>query len=155
MVRLAEKPPDRLAAWLSQMWVSYRNSLIEAGFTSDEADANVQRNTTALFVDGAPNSDQRIFDVFEGDVVVGTLWLAPRRDGGSPDEWYIYDVAIEEEFRGRGLGRATMLAAESYVATNGGRRLALNVFGYNTVARALYDSLDYEVVAIAMRKEFG
>jgi len=64
-------------------------------------------------------------------------------------------VAIEEEFRGRGLGRATMLAAESYVATNGGRRLALNVFGYNTVARALYDSLDYEVVAIAMRKEFG
>jgi ribosomal protein S18 acetylase RimI-like enzyme len=45
-----------------------------------------------------------------------------------------------------------MRAAEDYVKSQGGTRLALNVFGPNTVARRLYESLGYKTMAIGMRK---
>jgi hypothetical protein len=40
-----------------------------------------------------------------------------------------------------------------YVKSQGGTRLALNVFGPNAVARGLYESLDYKTMTIGMRKD--
>ena len=48
-----------------------------------------------------------------------------------------------------------MLLAEDQVKTMGGRELGLNVFGFNTVARGLYESLGYETVAIRMSKRLA
>jgi hypothetical protein len=47
-----------------------------------------------------------------------------------------------------------MQAAEQYVTSHGGKRLGLNVFGPNTVARSLYESMDYQVLAVGMYKDF-
>jgi ribosomal protein S18 acetylase RimI-like enzyme len=66
---------------------------------------------------------------------------------------YVFDIAIEEAERGKGLGRATMLAAEEYVRRQGQAEIGLNVFGFNEPARALYESLGYHVVAVQMRKQ--
>jgi len=66
----------------------------------------------------------------------------------------VYDIVIDEEFRGEGFGRSAMQAAEDYVKSQGGTRLALNVFGPNAVARGLYESLDYRIMKIGMRKDF-
>jgi GNAT superfamily N-acetyltransferase len=59
---------------------------------------------------------------------------------------------IEEEHRGKGYGRAAMLAAEQVVQAAGMTHIALNVFGFNTTARAMYDSLRYRVVSTQMTK---
>ena len=48
-----------------------------------------------------------------------------------------------------------MEAAEAFVRDRGATRLSLNVFGYNTVARRLYESLDYQVLAVGMYKDLG
>jgi ribosomal protein S18 acetylase RimI-like enzyme len=48
-----------------------------------------------------------------------------------------------------------MLAAEEFVTSKSGTRLALNVFGSNTVARRLYESLDYQVMSVSMFKDFA
>lgn len=45
-----------------------------------------------------------------------------------------------------------MLLAESHVRSRGGSALALNVFGFNTAARTLYESLGYETTSLQMRK---
>jgi ribosomal protein S18 acetylase RimI-like enzyme len=45
-----------------------------------------------------------------------------------------------------------MLLAEEEARRRGIGRLALNVFGRNTVARRLYQSLGYEENAVAMSK---
>ena len=135
------------------MWGDYHHSLREAGFSEEEATANVERNREALLVDGRLKADQHVFDAVEGDDVVGTLWLAPREGEGSQDAWYVYDIAIDPHFRGRGLGRATMQAAEEFVRSKGAASLSLNVFGVNTVARNLYESLGFRPLAISMRKD--
>jgi ribosomal protein S18 acetylase RimI-like enzyme len=84
------------------------------------------------------------------DVPVGWLWLGPhpsREDGV-----FVYDVEIDEAFQGRGLGRATMLAAEELARAAGLKYIQLNVFGWNGRAAALYHSLGYLTLATQMGK---
>ncbi len=59
---------------------------------------------------------------------------------------------IDPAHRGRGLGRAAMVLAEEAARSQGASELGLNVFGPNTVARRLYESLGYETTAVNMRK---
>jgi hypothetical protein len=59
---------------------------------------------------------------------------------------FLYDIELAPATRGRGLGRATMLAAEDAARELGADRIRLNVFGHNTAARRLYESLGYRPV---------
>lgn len=91
-----------------------------------------------------------LFRVVSDDQPVGWLWLGPQPH--DPDCVMVYDVHIDEAFRGRGLGRATMLAAEDVVRTEGFGRIALNVFGGNDRAERLYRSLGYGVDSTQLSK---
>ena len=142
MVSLEMMSENEVASWVTTLWSSYVEQLLAAGFTADEAQRNVERNAGDLFIDGVPKSEQRIFHVLDNGVRCGFLWLG-RREEMDSGEWYVYDIDIAEGSRARGLGRATMEAAEEYVLRHGGTRLALNVFGHNVVARGLYESLGY------------
>ena len=65
---------------------------------------------------------------------------------------WVYDVEVDEAFRGRGYGRQTMLLAEREARARGMTSIGLNVHGKNTVALSLYDSLGYEVTTQQMKK---
>lgn len=150
MIRLVEKNHADLKAWQVDMWTNYRDELLRAGDTPEDADKNIARNQELLFHEGEPVEGQHIFDVVSDEVTIGTLWLGKRSD----QEWYVYDVVVNEEFRGKGFGRLTMRAAEDFAKSQNGTRLALNVFGPNTIARKLYGSMGYNEMAIAMYKDF-
>jgi len=153
MIRLVTKSPTDLKAWMVTMWADYRQDLLGAGSTPQDADRNISRNREVLFNGDDPADGQYFFDVLSDDVIVGTLWLADKKDDVAKD-WYIYDIIVNEQYRGKGLGRLTMRAAEECVKSQGGKRLGLNVFGPNTVARSLYESMDYQVMAVSMYKDF-
>ena len=84
------------------------------------------------------------------DAAVGVLWLAARES--APHTAYVYDVEVAEGRRGEGLGRAIMLAAEDLARAEGFTEMGLNVFGPNTVARRLYESLGYTVDSLNLSK---
>jgi ribosomal protein S18 acetylase RimI-like enzyme len=152
MIRLVALPDQDLEEWLALMWTDYRNQLLGAGFSSEEASLNIEQNEKALFDNGVPNDDQHVFQVMDEEVKVGSLWLATRAKHHA-GLWYVYDIMIDEEFRGKGIGRSTMRAAEDYVKSQGGTMLELHVFGPNAVARGLYESLSYKTMTIGMRKD--
>ena len=81
---------------------------------------------------------------------VGTLWLGRHPHVASAA--FVLDIEIAESKRGNGFGRAAMLLAEDVVREAGCTELFLNVFGFNTTAKRLYDSLGYDVVATTMSK---
>ena len=89
--------------------------------------------------------------VVDGEAV-GSLWMG-RPFGGSESTWFVFYVEVDEAHRGKGFGRVAMQAAEDWTRAHGGSRVALNVFGPNTVARNLYDSLGYQVMATGMFKD--
>ena len=81
---------------------------------------------------------------------VGDLWIGPL--GDDPERWWVWDIVVVEELRGRGYGRNMMLLAEELAQSNGATSIGLNVFARNHVARSLYTSLGYEETSVQMRK---
>ncbi|MEV6049547.1 GNAT family N-acetyltransferase [Streptomyces sp. NPDC052107] len=60
----------------------------------------------------------------------------------------IQGLAVAEEARGRGLGRALIRAAVEEARGRGARRLTLRVLGHNAPARALYESEGFAVEGV-------
>ncbi|CAL9569471.1 GNAT family N-acetyltransferase [Streptomyces pilosus] len=60
----------------------------------------------------------------------------------------IRGLAVAEEARGRGVGRALVRAAVAEARRRGARRITLRVLGHNTPARALYASEGFVVEGV-------
>ena len=86
----------------------------------------------------------------DGEVPVGELWVfvdsAARRA-------FIYDIKIDEAYRGKGYGEATMNRLEEELQPHSVRQIGLSVFGDNQVAFHLYEKLGYYTVATNMQKD--
>jgi ribosomal protein S18 acetylase RimI-like enzyme len=114
------------------------------------ASSRVTNESTAA---GPPG--HAVFDVLDdAGVTAGYLWIGPDTsdDAGA---WWIGDILIDVDKRGRGLGRAAMILGEQYARAQGAHTHGLSVFGFNKDARGLYESLGYETTSIKMLKELG
>lgn len=109
-----------------------------AGRGAPEADARAGREHTAPPEDGPDTEGARLGVLEHEGAVVGRLWIA-LRDG----EPYVRLAEVDEDRRGRGHGRALMLAAETEARALGGRTLALTVRTSDTPAERLCASLGY------------
>jgi ribosomal protein S18 acetylase RimI-like enzyme len=87
--------------------------------------------------------------VDDGGAVAGALWVHVEPGTGRA---FIYEFAINADQRGKGLGKATLDLLDAWARDEGIQRIALNVFGDNAVAQALYRKQGYQVDAIQMSK---
>jgi GNAT superfamily N-acetyltransferase len=152
MVKLELKTSQELASWIPSKKEEYVAERIKAGENPDVANRMSDAQFAELFPDGSPAEGQSVMNVIADEVLVGTLWMG-RPFSGDGNTWFIFDIEISKDSRGRGFGRAAMEAAEQWTREHGGTRVALNVFGPNLTARSLYDSLGYEVLATSMFKD--
>jgi ribosomal protein S18 acetylase RimI-like enzyme len=132
----------------------YRRQMIDFGyFDAAEARAKAETDTARLFPGDRPTKDVHAFDVVNEDTndAAGIVFFAsvPR---GDETIAFVYGIEIDDRFRGRGFGRATMLAVEAKARELGHVEVRLNVFGGNEAARGLYRSLGYEDVDVTMMK---
>jgi ribosomal protein S18 acetylase RimI-like enzyme len=153
MIRLESKSSPDLKTWMAGMLSSYYQDLLDSGFTHRDAQRNLARNKESLFDGDDLVEGHFVFNAVDDDTVVGVIWIADKLDPVAKD-WYVYDIEVDKKFRGQGYGRLTMQAAEQYVTSHGGRRLGLNVAGPNTVARGLYESMEYKIMSVGMYKDF-
>ena len=157
-VSLRTMSVSELGPWLERSNREYQESRVAAGESPEVAAAKAREFREQHFPGGQPAAGHLVHDVVvpgEGGtpVVVGHLWIAPSTPGSA--DWWVFDVEIAEEHRGRGWGRAAMLLAETAAAAHGAETLGLNVFGHNEVARGLYESLGYATTSVQMRKPLG
>ncbi|NYE34940.1 ribosomal protein S18 acetylase RimI-like enzyme [Nocardioides cavernae] len=103
-----------------------------------------------LLPDGLASTGQHLWTAVVAGEAVGLGWIELRDRASGTSAW-VYDVRVEAEHRGRGLGRALMQSLHAAAHEMGAASVALNVFGHNTPAIALYESLGYTVTAQQMR----
>ena len=152
-VTLQPFPSADLPEWLITHRDAYIGERQRAGDDRAAAERNALQSYERFFPGNRPADGHEVFQVVaEVDRPVGFIWIGPHPNGVD-GVLYIWDIEIDEAERGSGYGRAAMLAAEEHARRKGAQALALNVFGFNTKARALYTSLGYETTAIQMRKE--
>jgi ribosomal protein S18 acetylase RimI-like enzyme len=156
--RLRRPSTEEYAGWSAAAVDAYVDEIVASGSMSREAAGEkARRDWPELLPEGLATPGQLIFRVEVDGQPVGWLWLALRHPRAEAGVGYIYDIAydiaIDEALRGRGYGRAAMRLAEEEARRNGLHALALNVFGQNAIARALYSSLGYQETSVQMRKE--
>ncbi len=152
-MRLRRMTDDERTAWLARVRSAYVEDRVAAGETQDVAGAVAAEQFGRFFPDGRPAPGHDVFVVELAGAPVGSVWTGP--DPGRPEDGrlaWLYDIEITPSERGRGLGRAALAALERHCAETGATELGLNVFGQNTVARALYTSAGYRDVAVTMTK---
>lgn len=146
---------EEYATWAARTTESYAEDLAKAhDVPLDVALARARAQFPELLPNGQDSPGTWLLRVLDasGDAV-GVLWLGPHPERAGAV--HVYDIEIDEAHRGRGLGRAAMLAAEGLVRDAGSDVISLNVFGFNEPARRLYDSLGYRVVATQMTKSLA
>jgi ribosomal protein S18 acetylase RimI-like enzyme len=153
IVTLRQVTDEEYAGYRARAVPLYAAELVRSrGLTPEEAEKNSAATFPATVADVLAEDGASISRVLtDDDGPVGWLWLAP----AGADSLFVYDIEIDEPHRGRGLGRATMLAVEDVARAAGHRFVRLNVFGWNTGAQALYRSLGYRTDAIQMSKPLG
>ncbi|MEU8778253.1 GNAT family N-acetyltransferase [Streptomyces sp. NPDC048606] len=140
--------PAEYAAWEARSREEYADSWIARGMDPGAARVKAAADHLEQLAHGL-DTPGTAFTVLEvSGVPVGHVWTGPRGEDA-----YVYDVAVAEEHRGRGHGRALMLLAEGVALAAGRRRLGLHVFAGNTPALRLYEALGYRPTGFNYAKE--
>ncbi len=140
-------PPAELGAMWAESRLRYEHDLLDhGGLSADEARAKADRDNEWL-----RGLETLVFEIEHEGARIGrvVLWLdAFDRPG---DAW-LFEIALDEEARGRGFGREALRLAEEEARSRGMRRIALNVFAGNVVARSLYRGAGYTETSLHMAK---
>ena len=138
---------EEFAAWLPLLQEEYAQELVrDYGMSADTA-----RTRALVEIDGHRPVTHSVFVIEVDGEAVGHLWLVERRDDFEPT-LSVYDIDIDEPYRGRGYGKEAMVFAEEEARRRGLTRIALHVGARNDVARNLYRSLGFEENDVAMSK---
>lgn len=150
-VALTPFDESEFPAWIHTQSQGYIDQRMRAGDDRAVAEEKAASTNKKYFPGDRPIDGHTIYWVRSEGRNVGFLWIGPHPDGIAGVAW-VWDIEIDEAERGKGLGRATMAAAEQAALAEGYTDLALNVFGFNTVARSLYESMGYQTTSLQMRK---
>lgn len=148
MVTLAPMSRERYEFWREHIWTAYFDELVQAGFSEAYARENCASDAAATMPNGELVDGHVALAMVHREREIGNVWLVQV----SATEWSIYDIEVDEAFRGQGHGRAAMRAIEAYVRERGGRSIGLYVLGFNHTARTLYESEGYDTLRTQMRK---
>ena len=113
-------------------------------YTADELKALIESDDTIIFV--CTDDD---------GVIMGYAFCMDKTYEGNhstnPDKMlYIDDLCVDEKFRGNHVGRILCEHVKEYAKEKEYRRITLNVWEFNTGARAFYDALGFEPLKTVM-----
>ncbi len=144
---------SEFADWIAASLKDYITDRIQAGESPELAESTAVESFARLFPSGRPQTGHIVRKAVEEDgSAVGYVWIGPE-SGGDNASWWVWDIAVHEEHRSRGYGRKIMELAETAAVLNGATSIGLHVFGFNTIARDLYESLGYMPTSIRMSKQ--
>jgi len=137
-------------AFLARAIPQYAEGKIKAGnWIESEALENSKKEYAELLPQGLESIDNCLYTLHDGSDAVGLIWMKINR---AANKAFICDLHCEEGFRGKGYGKVLMLLLEDEAREMGLKSLGLHVFGYNHVARNLYESIGYEITNVNMSK---
>lgn len=153
-VELVSMSEREFPAWLRTATAWYEADMIRHGLIGEtDAAEKAAGDMAAQLTAGIATPGHTIAHVVDAGSGERIGWVWYRRvDRRSGPITFVYQIEIVPGHRGRGFGRAAMLAIERASRESGAGALELNVFAGNAVARALYRSLGFAESSLGMRK---
>ncbi|WP_127501089.1 GNAT family N-acetyltransferase [Actinoplanes solisilvae] len=138
---------EQFAPWKADAEAHYAQSVARTGAPAEAAAAEAAETYANLLPDGAETPGNHLWYAYDGERRVGFLWL--KLTGTTA---FVYNVAVEQDQRRQGYGRAIMEAGERWSRDNGATTIGLHVFAHNHGARNLYEQLGYVETGRKMAK---
>jgi ribosomal protein S18 acetylase RimI-like enzyme len=155
VIRLVPMTSAQFDVYLQTAVRDYAAAHLKAG-DCEPADAlpKAQADYDELLPEGIRTVHQHLFMLRDDALArdIGMLWFAFKQGVEPPKAAYLFDLQIDPDLRGKGYGRAALASFEQLARDMGARKIALNVFGWNLPARALYEKAGYQVTGIGMGK---
>lgn len=134
--------------------VEYAEDKVRNGnWPAEGAPERARKEFQELLPDGLKTKDHFLYSVVEeaSGEKLGILWVNVKMDTPQRPA-FIFDFAIDEQFRGKGYGKQALLALDEKLLSMGAESVGLHVFGDNTIAQELYKKAGYKITNINMRK---
>jgi ribosomal protein S18 acetylase RimI-like enzyme len=153
-VQLVRMTTEEIQAYIERDIAVFARENVAAGYWGEEE--ALRRSVQAhqrILPEGPGTKGHHFFRTVDGPKgeQVGLAWL--RQDSETdPPTGFIYDLAIDALFQGRGYGEATMRALETIAVEMGLASLGLHVFAHNIAARRLHEKLGYTTRSLNMVK---
>jgi len=139
---------DEFMARLREDYPAERERNLGTSLEREEEEAN--RQIDGMLSQGRETVGHLFWTVTtEQHEAIGHLWVFLP---GDREHAFIYSITINEGWRGKGYGRQTLAALESWLRQQGVQRIGLNVFGDNVIAQHLYATSGYRVTNATMQK---
>ena len=153
MSKLLPMTQPEYEAFLERLVPEYAVDNVRAGYWSEGEALEKSRDAFERNLpQGLQTENHLLYTVHNGENAVGMVWM--RVDLKSPTKsGFIFELYVNEKFRGKGYGRQAMLLIEEKARELGLKSIGLHVFAVNTVARKLYESVGYEVSSLNMTKK--
>lgn len=152
-MKLYAMSESEYALWAPRSRLSYAADKMRAnGLTRSEAEKIATDDFNRLLPEGLGSKNHFLYSAKdESQNVIGFIWFCVL-GADANRRAYIYDVIIEEAYRGQGYGKKMMTLVEKEIQALGIQRVGLHVFGYNETAIRLYSSLGYATTDLVMEK---
>ena len=152
-VRLRPMTQEEYDAWRERSERGYADEIAVArDLDRESALAQSAGEFASLLPDGLTSPHMHLFTAFVDDEPVGIGWIELRQRASGTSA-YIYDIRLDGDRRGQGLGRALLEALHDVSRALGATSMTLNVFGDNPTAIRLYETSGYAVTSQQMRLE--
>ena len=153
MTTLIPMTQPEFDAFLAQAVPDYAEDNVRAGYW-DEAEAleKSRKEFETLLPQGLQSENHYLYMVYDGEDAVGLIWMRANMNAATKSG-FIFDIRVDEKFRGKGYGKHTMLLIEEKARELDLKSIGLHVFAYNKVAKNLYESIGYEVSSLNMIKQ--
>ncbi|CAN5704561.1 hypothetical protein BH24ACT5_BH24ACT5_22370 [soil metagenome] len=144
MVTLGQLSEADAGALVAESVASFIDDLVQSGVDRDVASRATDEHMRRLIPEGVRTEGHRFRSIDDAGRRVGQLWFGPAQD--SAGDFYLFEIDIHDDARGRGLGRMAMKVVIRELEQASVDRLGLHVFDSNSAAVALYESLGFETV---------
>jgi ribosomal protein S18 acetylase RimI-like enzyme len=152
-VELRPMTEAEFAAYRATSEQGYAAQIVDSGqMDAESAATKATEDFARLLPDGLASANMHLWTALVDGCPVGIGWIEMRDRPGGATAW-VFDIEVDEARRGEGLGRAIMLALQQAARDLGAGSMGLNVFGHNTPAIRLYESLGYTVTGQQMKVE--
>ena len=132
----AERDFERIIAVFAEALVAARE------WPDEEARIRARRKTEEVLPQGACTPGHHFRNIVIDGGSAGTLWFAEQLDE-TPPRVYVFDIAVDEDRRGHGIGSRALGALEEEARALGAQQIMLSVFHHNAGAVRLYSRLGY------------
>jgi ribosomal protein S18 acetylase RimI-like enzyme len=150
MVKLAPLPQGDFERFLERGVREYAEDHVRNGNWPAEGALERSRKEFEHYLpDGIHTQDQYLWSLLDEEgKKIGILWVQIK-----DQKAFIFDFVIDEEFRGRGLGKQALLAMDEKLKSMNVESVALHVFGDNITAQELYKKMGFQIVGLNMKKD--